>query len=205
MTRALLVIVVALSGACRLHYTGGAKPIGEAAIGDDWHRATATPVVKQSRPMDCGLAALAMVAGAWGDPVALAELQRSSPPGDRGVKLGTLRDLARARGLTAYAIAGTHADLERELAGHRPVVVGLVLPFEQRRALTHYEVVIAYNPRDGSVVTLDPATGKQMQRTRAVLEAEWKPAGHATLVVVGSQSRDSVTARWPSRSSTTPR
>ena len=32
---------------------------------------------------------------------------------------------------------------------------------------------------------LDPATGKHLHRTRAVLEKEWKPVGFPTLVVVG--------------------
>jgi predicted double-glycine peptidase len=103
----------------------------------------------------------------------------------KGAKLGALRDVARARGLEAYAIAGNFEDLKRELAHGRPVLLGLQLPFEQDRALHHYEVVVAMNPRDGSVVTLDPATGKHLKRTKAVLEAEWKPVGFPTLVVVG--------------------
>lgn len=135
--------------------------------------------------MDCGLAALAMIAGAWGHRWTLDELQRVSPPGEKGVRLGQLRDLARSRGLQAFAIKGTHADLERELAKGRPVLLGLLLPFQRNRALAHYEVAIAISPRDGSVITLDPATGKHMRRTKQVLEQEWKPSGHATLVVIG--------------------
>ena len=95
-------------------------------------------------------------------------------------------ELARKRGLDAYAISGKHDDLKRELSKGRPVVLGLQLPFEQDRALHHYEVAVAINSRDGSVVTLDPATGKYLQRTRAVLEKEWKPVGFPTLVVVGT-------------------
>jgi len=65
------------------------------------------------------------------------------------------------------------------------VMLGLQLPFEMDRALHHYEVVVAIHPRDGTIVTLDPATGKYLKRTRAVLEKEWKPVGYPTLVVVG--------------------
>jgi len=64
----------------------------------------------------------------------------------------------------------------------------LLLPFERDRALSHYEVAVALDPRDGSVITLDPATGTHLRRTRQVLEAEWRPAGHATLVVVGDRT-----------------
>ena len=183
-----LCIVVALACAtgCRLSYTGGAKQVNATQLDDaQWLRASATPVVKQREQKDCGLAALAMVAGAWGQTWKVEEIRREVKMTAKGVKLGALRDIARARGFEAYAIAGNYDDLRRELSKKRPVLIGLQLPFEQSRALHHYEVVVAMNSRDGRVVTLDPATGKYLQRTKAVLEKEWKPVGFPTLVVVG--------------------
>jgi ABC-type bacteriocin/lantibiotic exporter with double-glycine peptidase domain len=189
----LVAIVCSLLGAagCQLSYTGGARPASPSELDTTLIRAVSTPVVRQVHRNDCGLAALAMVAGAWGHPWTVTELARDVRPGDRGVRLGALRDVAWARGLEAYAIRGTHDDLRRELARGRPVLVGLLLPFERDRALSHYEVAIAIDPRDGSVITIDPASGKTLRRTREVLDAEWKPAGYATLVVVG----DHTTAR----------
>ena len=183
----LSVVFVALIAAtgCRLSYTGGAKSVNTAQLDDTWLRASATPIVKQKTQVDCGLAALAMVAGAWGQTWSVDDLRRDVKMSAKGAKLGALRDAARARGFEAYAIAGNHDDLRRELEKGRPVMLGLQLPFEQNRALHHYEVVVAMNPRDGTVVTLDPATGKYLQRSKAVLEKEWKPVGHPTLVVVG--------------------
>jgi ATP-binding cassette subfamily B protein RaxB len=208
---AALALLAAPGCSVRLKYTGGAKPVETAEV-DGWLRAAPTPVVRQRAQRDCGLAALAMVAGAWGMSWTVDDLAREVTATERGVRLGALRDLARARGLEAYAIRGAQADLERELAQGRPVLLGLVLPFQLDRALGHYEVAVALDPRDGSVVTLDPATGRRLRRTRQVLEAEWEPAGRATLVVVGPKAairsparRDSVAARWPSPSSTTPR
>jgi ABC-type bacteriocin/lantibiotic exporter with double-glycine peptidase domain len=182
---ALLVIALAVTGACRLPYAGGAKPVAETALDDKWHRAAPTPVVLQKDRTDCGLAALAMVAGAWGQSWTLDELQQALPATADGVRLGALRDYARSHGLIAYAVKGTHKDLVFELERRRPVLLGLILPFDKKKALAHYEVAVAVDPRDGSIVTLDPATGRYMRRTRAVLEQEWKPAGYATLVVVG--------------------
>lgn len=183
----LVYVTVALGlAACRLSYTGGAHAVSPSELDAGWLRAAPTPVVKQRQQADCGLAALAMVAGAWGLSWTVDELARQVPPSDKGVKLGALRDLARARGLEAYAISGKYADLATELHKGRPVMLGLLLPFERGRALTHYEVAIAVNPRNGSVVTLDPATGKHMLRSREVLDKEWKPVGYATLVVVGA-------------------
>lgn len=183
----LLAIYVALlcTTGCRLSYTGGAKQVNAAQLDNSWLRASATPVVKQKSQVDCGLAALAMVGGAWGQTWTVEDLRRDVKMSAKGAKLGALRDAARARGFEAYAIAGTYQDLQRELTKGRPVMLGLQLPFEQNRALHHYEVVVAMNPRDGTVVTLDPATGKYLQRSKAVLDKEWKPVGYPTLVVVG--------------------
>lgn len=182
-----LCALCALSVACRLPYTGGAKAVTADSLGSDWVRAAPTPVVRQQQRTDCGLAALAMIAGTWGHTWPLADLTRQVQPTSKGVKLGALRDVARTRGLEAYAVRGTTTDLEHELSQGRPVLLGLLLPFDQGHNLSHYEVAIAYNPRDGAVVTRDPASGKLLKRTRQVLDLEWKPAGYATLVVVGER------------------
>jgi ABC-type bacteriocin/lantibiotic exporter with double-glycine peptidase domain len=173
--------------ACQLPYTGGAKPVQPSQISADWYRAANTPVVRQHHESDCGLAALAMVAGTWGHTWSVDELNRQLPPNDRGVKLGALRDLARNRGLEAYAIQGTAKDLAHELSLGRPVVLGLILPYDQGHNASHYEVAIAMSPRDGSVVTIDPATGGWRERSKQVLDLEWKTAGFATLVVTGDR------------------
>jgi ABC-type bacteriocin/lantibiotic exporter with double-glycine peptidase domain len=185
----LAPFLVALAGmtACTLPYTGGARAVSPADVGEGWYRATATPVVRQRKQTDCGLAALAMVAGAWGQPWSVAQLDDQLPPTDHGLKLGALRDLAQTLGFEAYAIKGTPDDLAHELSAGRPVVLGLILPFDREHNASHYEVAIAMNPRDGTVVTIDPASGDWRQRSKQVLDLEWKPAGFATLVVVGKR------------------
>jgi ABC-type bacteriocin/lantibiotic exporter with double-glycine peptidase domain len=179
--------VLALVVACQLPYSGGARGVELHALPADWLRAAPTPVVTQQTETDCGLAALAMVAGAWGQAWSVGELARSQPPDDTGVQLGRLRDLARRRGLDAYAIRGGVDDLVHELGAGRPVVLGLVLPFDRGLARAHYEVAVAMSPRDGTIVTIDPASGTYRQRSRAVLDAEWRPASYAALVVVGTR------------------
>jgi ATP-binding cassette subfamily B protein RaxB len=150
--------------------------------------AAPTPVVKQIAETDCGLAALAMVAGAWGRHWGMGDLTHRLHPTAEGVPMGSLRDLARERGLDAYTISGTRADLEHELGAGRPVLLGLVLPFDRKHNRSHFEVAIALDKRDGSVVTIDPATGDMLRRTQKVLDLEWKTAGYAALVVVGDNS-----------------
>ena len=187
MVRAFTLLVALSLAGCRLSYTGGAKTVTATDLAADRTllRAAPTPVVTQLSQQDCGLAALAMVAGAWGRTWSVRDMARELKPTERGVKLARLRDFARGRGLDAYAIKGTYADLEAELRAGRPVVLGLVLPYDRKNALHHFEVVVAYDPRAQRAVTRDPATGDLKQRTHDVLDAEWKNAGYATLVVVG--------------------
>lgn len=188
-TRAALFIVMVVGlSACRLAYVGGATAVGPSDLGGDWLRAAPTPIVVQRARTDCGLAALAMIAGAWGRSWSVDDMARHLKPTETGVKLGALRDLARARGLQAFAVKGQFKDLENELKKGRPVLLGLVLPFDRKNNLHHFEVAIAMNPRDGTVVTLDPATGDMMKRSRNVLDLEWKHAGYATLVVVADRN-----------------
>lgn len=199
----VLTLVVCLAGlsACRLSYKGGATTVSstELSSNDNLLVASPTPVVKQQTQADCGLAALAMVAGAWGHSWSVNDLARKVPPSKNGVKLKRLRDYARDRGLEAYALKGTFADLENELRAGRPVVLGLVLPYDQNNNLNHYEVVVAIDPRDHTVITRDPATGELMRRVKKVLDLEWKTAGYATLVVVSDRSKSATASAAPPR------
>src|ERR1044071_8464804 len=159
--------IVALLGcfaACALPYKGGARAVHPTQLGDKWLKAADTPVVMQKQMTDCGLAALAMVAGAWGRHWTVDDLAHRVPPGKHGIKLGVLRDLARERGLEAFAIKASRDDIKNELSQGRPVLLGLMLPHDQKRNRSHFEVAIALNTEDGTVITIDPATGEWMRR-----------------------------------------
>ncbi len=184
---AVIVALGCLTG-CQLPYTGGARPVSPAQLDSSWLRAAPTPVVRQKQESDCGLAALAMVAGAWGRHWSVDDLAHRIPPSEKGVKLGALRDLARDRGLEAFALRATPSDLQHELGSGRPVLLGLMLPFDRGHNRSHYEVAIAMNPQDGTVITIDPASGEWMRRSRAVLDVEWKAAGYPALVVTGEHA-----------------
>jgi len=131
-----------------------------------------------------------MIAGHWRraltlDEAAAALAAAAAPPlPTQGARLGDLRDVARARGLTAFAIVGDRATIVHELEAGRPVIVGLHIRKGLRRALSHYEVVVAMNVRDDRFVTIDPASGWRI-RGWPDLDAEWLPAGRPALVVVG--------------------
>jgi ABC-type bacteriocin/lantibiotic exporter with double-glycine peptidase domain len=189
---ACVLALVGMIAGCAMPYKGGARAVHPTQLGAGWLQAADTPVVKQKHQADCGLAALAMVAGAWGRNWTVDDLVHRVPPGKHGIKLGVLRDLARERGLDAFAIAATRDDLKNELAKGRPVMLGLMLPHDRKSNRSHFEVAIAMNTQDGTIITIDPATGEWMRRSPKVLDIEWKAAGYAALVVTGDKADASV-------------
>ena len=177
MRAAALCLAVALGGC--YSYTGGARGIDPAKISvdDGWIVAAETPLVRQRGPIDCGPAALAMIAGRWDLALSLEGAVAALPkPAPEGASLGDLRDLARAKGLTAFAIIGDHVTLIHELRAGRPVLLGLYAPYGKKYVQSHYEVLVATRPDESEYVTLDPARGWRV-RSWKDLDAEWKRAG----------------------------
>jgi ABC-type bacteriocin/lantibiotic exporter with double-glycine peptidase domain len=186
-----LVALLAASTGCVSYstYTGSATAFAPAQLEREpgWLAVRNVPVVKQQSEIDCGAAAIAMVVTYWTTEPAARLLAELRPVRKPGLEAGRLRDFARRRDLAAYLVSGQVADLERELAAGRPVLVGLVKP-QRKGALTHYEVVVGFNRQKGIVVTLDPARGWRQNDLRGFL-AEWKPAANLALVILGPTTR----------------
>ena len=181
MNRAI-AIMLAIAGAACGTYAGGAKAIDPSKLSEPgWIAAAPTPEVRQRSLLDCGAAALAMVAGRWNVSIPIDD-PAIPKPSAHGLKLGDLRTAARAHGLIAFAIVADRATLSHELTAGRPVIVGLLRPYSRHEAVSHYEVVIA--ERGDELVTLDPAAGYRV-RTWPALQAEWQPAQYPALVVLG--------------------
>lgn len=190
MRRLAALALIGLGGfglsAC-YSYTGGARGVDPArvTVGEGWIVAGPPPALRQRGAIDCGPTALAMVAQRWAVPLsrdaAIAALPKPPP---EGASLGDLRDLARQRGLSAFAIAADRPTLERELRAGRPVLLGLYAPYGEKYVQSHYEVLVATRPAEASFVTIDPARGWRL-RSWQDLDAEWKPAGRPALVVLG--------------------
>ena len=186
---AVALSALALAGCIRFPSTARAARPEAISPARGWISVSAVEPVRQESARDCGPAAIAMVARFWGVQLGLDDATRAVALGgsDRGSKLGALRDLARARGLTAFAIRADRATLQHELERGRPVLVGLLRARGNRR-LSHYEVVVGIRPGSGDVATIDPAAGLGIRRW-SQLAAEWDPAGRPALVVIGRAGR----------------
>lgn len=164
-------------------YAGGARPMqpSRLLVEPGWLQAAATPDIRQRSALDCGAAALAMVAASWHVDISIDD-RAIATPSKAGIRLRDLRAAARAHGLVAFAVSADYATLEHELRAGRPVIVGLLRPYSRARAVSHYEVVVAI--RGDEIATLDPAAGLRV-RSRASLDAEWRPASSPALIVLG--------------------
>jgi ABC-type bacteriocin/lantibiotic exporter with double-glycine peptidase domain len=179
------VAFAALIAGCA-SYSGGARPIDPSRLASEpgWITAAPTPEIRQRTRLDCGAAALGMVAAAWHLRIA-ADDPAIPAPTKRGVRLGDLRSAARSHGLIAFAIKANRGTLGHELRAGRPVIVGLLRPYSGTEAVSHYEVVVAM--RGDEIVTLDPAAGWRV-RTWDSLQGEWRAAGYPALVVLGPRT-----------------
>jgi len=123
-------------------------------------------VHRQSRDDTCGLAALATVLGALGEPVSEAELAsraRMAPGG--GTSVATLVRLARELGHRAAAVQSSWAGMQAYFARYAEPVIALLAV----RTL-HFTVWTALE--EGSAVLADPVWGHRVME-RATLERLW--------------------------------
>jgi ABC-type bacteriocin/lantibiotic exporter with double-glycine peptidase domain len=140
--------------------------------------------VRQRGKSDCGVAALSSVLSYYGKGSSLAVLeQRLGGAAGKGVRARRLRDYARSQGLAAFVFYGTMNDLRHELDRGRPVIVGVAKPYAGKRALTHYQVVVGYDPRGEQLLTLDPADGLRKYPVAGFLR-EWQATKRVAIVVM---------------------
>ncbi len=178
-----LVLAVIALGGC---YAGKSQPFSPAAFEREpgWLSVPSVPTLRQKGQRDCGVAVAAMLLGYWGLPATQVELRAASKlPPERGLPAGLLRALLRERGLDAFLLEGTFADLERELSGGRPVVVGVIKPYSNDKAYAHYQVVVGMHPGKQRLVVIDPADGWRVYSFEAFLK-EWQPTRHLTIVAL---------------------
>ena len=164
-------------------YRGSARSISANDVSrqDGWTLVKDVPLIRQSSEHGCGAAALAMVLQHWGVTSSDSDVARDIPGGEQGIPAGSLRDLARQKGLRAFLVRGAESDLTREVALDRPVLVGLVQRYTSR-SYSHYEVVVGINQRTRRILMLDPGRGMREDDFDA-FAIEWEGAGRLTLVV----------------------
>ena len=181
--RTLLLVLLGLgSGCASFGYTGKSRELSSNALIQEhgWVAVRGVPLYRQNAHHDCGPTTLAMVLRFW-DPNADVRPLLDRPV-DAQVSAADLRELARARGYSAFVLAGKVDDLVHELKAGRPVIVGVAKP-TALGPLAHYEVLVGMHPQTQRMATLDPALGWRQNTYSGFLE-EWLATGSVLIVIL---------------------
>jgi len=145
----------------------------------------------------CGPGSLSLVLRAHGETASSRDLEAVLPerPG-RGVLSVDMLIAARGRGFDAALVSGTAEAVRGELLEGRPAILMLRLLDAPgaRRDVYHYVVVDGVDPPRG-LFRFQFGDGKARWARLESLEASWKPAGHALLVVRSRADTDAALRR----------
>jgi ABC-type bacteriocin/lantibiotic exporter with double-glycine peptidase domain len=187
----LRTVLAVLSLGCA-SYGGTAKPAEPTVIAreGEWIMVRQFPRVMQDQNDDCGAAALASVMRFWGHEATPRSILGAIGRNDHRLRAGDMATYARKVGLHSYVFFGTMTDIVHELRRGRPIIVGLGKQFEAKKALSHYEVVIGYEPKKKLVLLLDPGRGFQVDSLEGFAE-EWTRTKGVTIVTFLPESERS--------------
>jgi len=188
--RCVAWLAIAVSAAGCANYQGtarSAEPVTLAQEGE-WVMVSEVPLVRQETNKDCGAAALASVLRFWGRETTPSSIETAIGRGNERLRAGDMAGYARKQGLRAYVFFGTMDDVVYELEQGRPVIVGLGKKYEGMNAVSHYEVVVGFEPKTKRVLLLDPARGFQVDSLSG-FAAEWTRSKGVTIVMFESEDR----------------
>ena len=164
-------------------YRGTASSAQPSAIAQQgqWMMVRNFPHVAQASGDDCGAAALSAVLRFWGHPATPDSIEAALGRADSRLQAGDMEGYARSVGMRSYVFFGTMKDIVHELEQGRPVIVGLGKMVDEKKALSHYEVVVGYEPNKKQVLLLDPARGWQVDSLDGFAK-EWAISKAVTMV-----------------------
>jgi ABC-type bacteriocin/lantibiotic exporter with double-glycine peptidase domain len=176
------IVVAVLSLGCA-SYGGTAKPAQPTVVDreGEWIMVRQFPQVLQDQNDDCGAAALSSVLRFWGHSATSKSILSAIGRKDHRLRAGDMTTYSRQLGMRSYVFFGTMTDVVHELKRGRPVIVGLGKRFAEKKALSHYEVVIGYEPKQKLVLLLDPGKGFQVDTLEGFAE-EWTRTKGVTIV-----------------------
>jgi ABC-type bacteriocin/lantibiotic exporter with double-glycine peptidase domain len=181
--RALVVLVIATLSLGCASYRGTATTTQPSAVAREgqWMMVQHFPLVLQEKNDDCGAASLAAVLRFWGYRATPQSIEAAVGKKDSRLQAGDMEAYARSLGLRSFVFFGTMKDVVHELGRGRPVIVGLGKQIEAKKALSHYEVVVGFEPKKKQLLLLDPGRGWQIDGLDAFAR-EWALSKAVTIV-----------------------
>lgn len=178
----VLVPLLALSLGCAA-YGGTASTAQPSVVAHEgrWMMVPHFPLVLQAEDDDCGAAALAAVLRFWGYRATPQSIEAALGRTGHRLQAGDMEAYARSVGLRSYVFFGTMTDIVHELEQGRPVIVGLGKKVDAKKAISHYEVVVGYEPKKKQLLLLDPGRGWQVDSLDGFAK-EWALSKGVTIV-----------------------
>ena len=203
---ALLLVAIAALGLGCASYRGSATSAQPSVVAQEgqWTMVRNFPFVPQANQSDCGAAALAAVLRYWGHPATPQSIEAAIGADDNRLKAGDMEAYARSLGMRSYVFFGTMKDVVHELEQGRPVIVGLGKMVEEKKALSHYQVVVGWEPNKKQVLLLDPARGWQIDSLEG-FGKEWAISRGVTMVAFpGADASGVLAAESAARAASVP-
>jgi ABC-type bacteriocin/lantibiotic exporter with double-glycine peptidase domain len=184
-----------MSSGCA-NYQGTARAAEPAVVAKEgrWVMVSGVPHVRQENERECGAAVLASVLRFWGRSATPKSVEAALGVKNERLRAGDMAKHARSQGLRAYVFFGTMDDVVYELEQGRPVIVGLGKEYDGGHAVSHYEIVVGFEPETKRVLLLDPARGFQIDSVRGFVE-EWSRSKGVTLVVFAAEGESVVSQK----------
>jgi predicted double-glycine peptidase len=181
--RVVLILAMAVLNFGCASYRGTATTAQPSTVSQQgqWTMVPNFPHVAQANPNDCGAAALAAVLRFWGHAASPESIESALGQADRRLQAGDMGAYTRNFGMQSYVFFGTMKDIVHELEQGRPVIVGLGKMVDDKKALSHYEVVVGWEPNKKQVLLLDPARGWQVDSLEGFAK-EWAISKGVTIV-----------------------
>jgi ABC-type bacteriocin/lantibiotic exporter with double-glycine peptidase domain len=203
----IVSIFAALTLGCAT-YRGTASSAEPATVArqGNWKMVPRFPLVRQVDDEDCGAASLAAVLRYWGQTATPESIEAALGQKDSRLQAGEMQSYAKSSGLRSYVFYGTMKDIAREIDQGRPVIVGLGKMFDgEKKALSHYEVVVGYEPTKKQVLLLDPGRGWQVDSFEGFAK-EWAVSKAVTIVAYPATggATASIDESYASREATAP-
>ena len=184
----VLIAIAALSFGCASYHHGTATTAQPSVVAQDgrWTMVPNFPHVAQTTKNDCGAAALAAVLRYWGRAASPDSIEAAIGSADKRLQAADMQNYAESVGMQSYVFYGTMRDVVHELEQGRPVIVGLGKMLDDKNALSHYEVVVGWEPNKKQLLLLDPARGWQVDSLDGFAK-EWAVSKGVTIVAFPNQ------------------
>ncbi|MEM2922408.1 MAG: C39 family peptidase, partial [Candidatus Bathyarchaeia archaeon] len=132
------------------------------------------PYINQGNTYWCGPTSLSMVLNYWGYNITKEDIaSQIYDPQNRLTTISNMTLYPQALGFDTADFAGSISYIQLYIQKGIPLIV--LQKFSLQNSYGHYRVVVGYNSENKTIITLDPAMGKDYVLSYDIFVELWKP------------------------------